>query len=292
MLLEVAKSDPIAKVVGAIDELVAKLKLQQSDEVKQRDYCVSSLHENEAESARKYATKDSLEADIADLAARHDTLVEENKVLTVEIADLQGQQQAAGENRVKENKEFQSTMSDQTTTKSALEDAYGKLEEFYHKKGFLLQIKHKELPTTNALGEVESPKFKEYEANTGGGDAMSLIKTLIGEAQVLMDEATFNEQKAQEAYSAFLTETNASIKAKSKLLVDKTEELAENEETSNHKTVDRDQTFSAIEGLDDTSKDLHEECDFTLKNFTARQAARIAEMDALGDVKAILQGAK
>lgn len=47
-----------------------------------------------------------------------------------------------------------------------------------------------------------------------------------------------------------------------------------------------------LEDLHQTSLDLSSSCDFILKNFDARQAARSAEMNALGEAKAILSGAK
>eukprot|EP00747_Dinoflagellata_sp_TGD_P073586 gnl/TRDRNA2_/TRDRNA2_157968_c0_seq9.p1 gnl/TRDRNA2_/TRDRNA2_157968_c0~~gnl/TRDRNA2_/TRDRNA2_157968_c0_seq9.p1 ORF type:complete len:691 (-),score=268.79 gnl/TRDRNA2_/TRDRNA2_157968_c0_seq9:83-2155(-) len=291
-LVETAKLEPMQKVTEGIDKLVAKLKVQQADEVKQKDYCIDALHENKVQTERKYAHKESLVADIADLTATHDTLEKEIESLKNEIADLKSQQQGAGENRVKESMEFQKTMRDQMTTKKALEGAYEKLAEFYHKKASLLQIKaKKQLPTVNALGEVDSPKFKEYNNNSGNMDAMGLIKKFIGDAKILMDEALFNEQKATEAYTEFLQDTNDSIKAKSKLQADKQEELAETDQTIEEKTLERDETLEAIQGLDGIKKDLHEECDFLMENFTKRQEARLAEMDSLGEVKAILTGA-
>jgi len=38
--------------------------------------------------------------------------------------------------------------------------------------------------------------------------------------------------------------------------------------------------------------DLHEQCDFVLKNFDIRQKARLQEMEAVQAAKAILSGAK
>jgi len=45
-----------------------------------------------------------------------------------------------------------------------------------------------------------------------------------------------------------------------------------------------------LEGLNTLNGDLHKSCDFTLENFEARQAARTAEIGALGEAKNILSG--
>jgi len=47
-----------------------------------------------------------------------------------------------------------------------------------------------------------------------------------------------------------------------------------------------------LEGLNDTNGDLHKACDYSLKNFDTRQAARAAEIDALKEAKNILSGMK
>jgi len=45
------------------------------------------------------------------------------------------------------------------------------------------------------------------------------------------------------------------------------------------------------EKLSTYNAELHSSCDFLLKNFDLRQAARQEEMDALAQAKAILSGA-
>merc|ERR1719159_1025871 len=63
------------------------------------------------------------------------------------------------------------------------------------------------------------------------------------------------------------------------------EELVKQQETLEGLLTD-------LEGLSQEAADLHGECDYTLKNFEVRQAARMKEMEALKMVKAILSGAK
>jgi len=47
-----------------------------------------------------------------------------------------------------------------------------------------------------------------------------------------------------------------------------------------------------LESLAAYEADLHDECDFVLKNFEIRQKARLQEMEAIQAAKAILSGAK
>ena len=56
--------------------------------------------------------------------------------------------------------------------------------------------------------------------------------------------------------------------------------------------TDLSDTMKQLENLHATLADLHGSCDYIIKNFDARQAARSAEIDALGEAKAILSGMK
>merc|ERR1719146_401130 len=61
-------------------------------------------------------------------------------------------------------------------------------------------------------------------------------------------------------------------------------EVQSNKESKQSKTIEAMETAKYISGL-------HEECDWLLKNFEARKAARSGEVDALGKAKSVLSGA-
>merc|ERR1719387_1529989 len=75
-------------------------------------------------------------------------------------------------------------------------------------------------------------------------------------------------------------------------MTNKTEEKgkAEVEKVKSEETLAK--TMTDLEDLATESAKLHGECDFVLKNFEIRQSSRMAEMEALKQVKAILSGAK
>jgi len=299
-LLAAAKTDPFDKVLKAIDDLVAKLRVQQADEVKHRDFCIEEFHQNQAQTERKSAELSGLEARIEELKAGHKTLSDAIASLKRQIAQLQTELQGASEDRQRENHEFQRTVADQIRTIEALKAAYTRLAEFYLKHQTFVQeasVTGEEpkasswrglIPETTTI--APSPEFKDYASHRSSNHVLNLIQKLEGEAKVLMDDSSHDEQSAQTAYEALIVETNESVKAKSKLTVDKTEELAEVDEETAHRRVDRDQAVADLEALAETKAALSSQCDFLLKNFDARQEARAAEIDAMGQAKAILGG--
>jgi hypothetical protein len=285
-LIELANKDPFAKVNEAIDKLVAKLKVQQSDEVKQKDYCVNALNENERVTAAKNADLSRLQSDIEELNTQHDTLNQEVSELKTEIKEMQVELQRAAENRKAENLMYQTAVQGQQRTQEALAAAYERLQKFYEKKS-LLQISKGSGPAPEAppdMGDAEPQK------NEGATGVMGLMKKLQGEAKVLEDDTINDEQNAQKAYEAMISDTNDSIKQKSRLITDKTEEIARVDEERHQKKLDEESVTADLEGLSQEKADLGGQCNFLLKNFDARQESRAAEMDALAEVKAILGG--
>merc|ERR1719281_1583029 len=117
-----------------------------------------------------------------------------------------------------------------------------------------------------------------------------MIGEIIDEAKAMEAEAKRSEEESQAAYEDFVKETNASIEAKSKDMTNKTEEKAKAEKVQAEKEMEA--TMLELEQLANYKAELHQTCDFTMKNFEARQTARDEEVEALKQAKAILSGAK
>merc|ERR1719352_1557661 len=105
-------------------------------------------------------------------------------------------------------------------------------------------------------------------------------------------ETIRSEEDAQKAYEDFVKDTNASIEAKSKDIVNKSETKAKAEADLVATKESKEATMLELEQLSNYNAQLHESCDFVTKNFELRQTARDEEVEALKQAKAILSGAK
>merc|ERR1719463_777193 len=121
---------------------------------------------------------------------------------------------------------------------------------------------------------------------------MSMIQQIISDAKAMEAEAIRSEEDAQKAYEDFVKETNASIEAKSKEIVNKSEEKAKTESELVETKEAKEAVMLELEQLSNYNAELHQSCDFILKNFDIRQTARDEEIEALKQAKAILSGAK
>merc|ERR1711957_411899 len=278
--------DAFTRVKKAIDDMIAQLLKEKEDEIKHKDFCVDEFNTNQLQTEKKEREKQDLIAKIEDLELTIKTLTEEIESLKAEIAEMQVQLKRAGENREKENKEFQMTVADQRETQKLLQAALNVLSEFYGKKekAALLQ--------QEPVGPPPPPGFESYKKNAASGGVMSMIQQIISDAKAMEAETIRSEEDAQKAYEDFVKETNASIEAKSKEIVNKSELKAKAETDLVETKEAKEAVMLELEQLSNYNAQLHQSCDFILKNFDLRQTARDEEVEALRQAKAILSGAK
>merc|ERR1712190_635349 len=114
------KLDAFTRVKKAIDDMIAQLLKEKADEIKHKDFCVDEFNSNQLQTEKKDREKQDLIAKIANLESTIEQLAEAIKTLKAEIAEMQVQLKRAGEDREKQNKEFQMTVADQRETQKLL----------------------------------------------------------------------------------------------------------------------------------------------------------------------------
>jgi len=280
--------DAFTKVKKAIDDMVAQLLQDKKDEIKHRDFCIDGLNQNERETEKNERTKADLIEKIDGLTLQIDELAKAIEASKAEIAEMQIQMKRAGEDREKENKEFQMTVVDQRATQKLLNQALDVLRKFYSfvQKAALIQQKQE------PAGPPPPPGFKAYKKSAAAGGVMGMIQQIINDAKAMEAEALQAEEDAQKAYEAFVKDTNASIEESQKAIINKSEEKAKAETAKTETEESKEEVGLTLEQLSTEAADLHKSCDFTVKNFEIRQTARDEEIEALKQAKAILSGAK
>jgi len=278
------KLDAFTRVKKAIDDMVAQLLKEKADEIKHKDFCTDEFNTNQLQTEKKERQKEDLLAKIDDLELTIKSLTDAIATLKSEIAEMQVQMKRAGEDREKENKDFQQTVADQRASQKLLQAALQVLKGFYEKKGAFVQ---KQEPA----GPPPPPGFKEYKKSAASGGVMGMLQQIINDAKAMEADAIRAEEDAQKAYEDFVKETNASIESKSKDIANKSEEKAKAEGDLVQANEEKESTLLELEQLSNYNAELHESCDFIVKNFEIRQTARDEEIEALKQAKAILSGA-
>merc|ERR1719482_2218992 len=272
-------------ITMALERMVKPLEEEQKAEVEKRDFCIAEFNTNEAATASKGRENADTQAKLDDAKMTIDELTKAIDELTTDIANAKTEFKRAGEDREKENKEFQITVADQRATQKLLTAALNILKGFYEKKA-----KAALLQTQQPAGPPPPPGFEAYKKNAAAGGVMGMIQQIINDAKAMEAETIRSEEDAQKAYEDFVKDTNASIEEKSKDIVNKSESKAKADlvEAKENKEA----VMLELEQLANYKAELHSSCDFVMKNFEIRQTARDEEIEALKQAKAILSGAK
>jgi len=276
--------DSFTKIKEAMDKMTADLKKEQEEEVKFKTYCNKELNQNEKETFEANKQKKDLENTIAKLEKLMQKLAEEIAANKAQVAETETAILKASQVREGENSEFQTVVADQRATQDILAKALGKLKAFYEKAkgGAFVQKSVQEPPV----------KFNSYSKNAGASPVIGMIEQIIEDSKALESEAVSGEREAQASYETFVKDSNALIKDLNDSSSAKTKAKSQAAEDNEQAKSDLDSTNGELESLALTEGDLHGECDWVLRNFDARQKARLAEMEAISQAKGILSGAK
>jgi len=274
--------DSFTRVKEMMDKMVADLKTEQSEEVSFKANCGNEFNTNEKTTQTKTEEKADLEANIESLTKLIATLQEEMTTAKTNMADSEVAIKKASETREKENSEFQTTISDQRATQTILAKALSKLQAFYSKKSAaLLAQKSKQEPPV---------KFGALKKNSGSSGVMGLLEQIIEDSAALEKEAVAGETEAQATYESFVKESNAVIAQLSSAVTSKTKAVSGSQVELEQAKADLNSTGEEIMSLEQFRADLHQQCDFVVKNFEVRQSARLQEIEAIQKAKAILSG--
>jgi len=289
MLASSIKLDAFDKVKKAISDLIAALQKEKEDEIKHKDFCVEEFNTNQLATEKKTRLKEKLDTKIADLEQTIKDLSASLENLKAQIAEMAIQMKRAGEDREKENKDFQMTVADQRATQKLLNAAMEILKGFYDKKNETFKgVTLNQQPA----GPPPPGGFKDYGKNKQAGGVQGMIQTIIDDAKAMENEAIVDEENAQKAYENFVKESNSSTEEKELEAINKKEEKAKADEVLVESTEGRDAAIGELETLAEANAALHQSCDFVMKNFELRQSSRDEEIQAMNQAIAILSGAK
>jgi len=285
-LATMVRMDHFTEVKASIDKIVEELLQEKDEEIKHKDWCVEAIHKNQVDTDGHEREKEATLNNIDALESRIGKMDSEIANLNDEVSLLQAQLAKAGENRKSQHEEFLTTIADQQETQQLLDEANKALRKYYDTVSLAQQLYR----GTKPVGPPPPSGFDPYE-HQSVPSVIALIDQIIADARKLEENTTSAEQNAQTAYELFAEDTTASIAAKRSTVTDLTDNLATAELDLTEAKQDYNATMNFLEQLSSESADVHESCDFFLKNFEVRQTARDEEVKALRDAKSILSGA-
>ena len=121
---------------------------------------------------------------------------------------------------------------------------------------------------------------------------IALLDKVLSDSQAIEKESVSDETQSQANYESFVADSNASIAALNKEIAANTENVSVRKSDKQSAKGSLDSTEAELEALGNYKEDLHQSCDFVMKNFEVRQQAMKQEIEAISEAKAILSGMK
>jgi len=316
------------KVISMIDELVVNLKKEQVDDDSKKEYCEAEFDQSDDKKKGEENSIADSEAAIADMEGAIATLKDEIAALEAGIKALDKSVAEATELRKSEHADYEQLLTDDTNAKEVLLWAKNRLNKFYNPKmykappareltaeqGVTVSMGGTLAPTPapggiggtgiGALVEISEhsagsvapppppetfgPYTKKGESSTG---VIAMIDLLVGDLDKELQEEKVMEDRGQKEYEEMMADSAAKRAQDSKSLTDKNSAKAATEEALQAETDAKDGTSKELMMTLEYIGSLHSECDWLLKYFDVRKAARTSEIEALGSAKAVLNGA-
>jgi len=296
------------KVISMIDEMVATLKKEQTDDDSKKEYCLAELDTSDDKKKSLEKTISDTEASIATTKESIASATDDIAALTAAIKALDTSVAEATEQRKAENSDYKELMSSNTAAKELLGLAMNRLNQFYNPKMYVPPAKVERSSMDAISQDVGGAAFvqlarraapapppetfgayaKKTEEN---GGVMAMIKLLVADLDKEMTEAETSEKDGQADYEALMKESAEKRATDSKSLADKEGDKASLEGDLQSHKEDLKQATTDLAATLKYIHSLHTECDWLIKYYDVRKEMRASEVDALGKAKAVLNGA-
>jgi len=307
------------KIIKLIDELTAKLKDEQAEDDKKKEWCENEI--DKTEDTKKVLQNDisDLETSISDAEESITNLKAEIEALDDGIRALDKEVGEATENRKAEHDDFEATYAANTAAVDLLKFAKNRLNKFFNPKLYKAppkrELSEDEQITLNmggtlaptaapggiagtGIGLVQAAPPPPPEANlayqTKGEESsgvIQMIDNLVNDVEKENQVMKLEEEDAQDDYEKFMSDAKDKRAADSKSMSDAEGSLAETDEQMvTDKGTLKDKNTELME-TDKYLAGLHADCDFLIKYYDMRKEARTGEIDAMAKAKDVLNGA-
>jgi chromosome segregation ATPase len=309
-----------------IDDMVVVLKKEAADDRAQKDFCVGELDKTEREKEAADDKLASVGSTIEELTGDIETITQGIADLTAGIAALDKDVATATEQRKEEHEDYSVNVQMQEVAIEIVGKAKNRLNKFYNPSAYkappkkemsmeeklaaggassLMQTEAKfdapeasdlsliQVHMHNRVAPPEAPETfsGEPKKNEKSGGVLALMDMMIADLKSAAQEAKFSEKTAQKEYVELMEESQEKRANDQKTIVDQEAAKASTEGALTEAKETQSLSLEEQQNVIKTLQELHGQCDFLLKNFDTRLAARETEIEGLQNAKATLAGA-
>jgi len=288
-----------SKVIKMIDDMVALLGQEQSDDDFKLEYCRMQIDNTEDKAKDLKKNIDELEVTVEDKTEAIATYTEELKTMQAEIEELDRLVLEATVQRKRENEEFTGILSENNAAVELLDYAKNRLQKFYSPKLYkpkeeeepasFLQMVSANIDAPEPAPETWSGAYSKKSEESGG--VIGMIDLLIRDLTKEITVAETDEEHAQREYEGFMDESAGKRAKAVKGITIKQAAKADSEVIKTKQEGELTATTGQFQATNIYMHQLHTECDWLIQNYDLRKTARAEERDNLKNAKAVLKGA-
>jgi len=286
------------KVIEEIDKMIAELKAEEADDIKQRDWCKDEYQEISEEKAELDWLIKNNEAMIVKLTAIIESLIEEIDATVKEIDDTKKAIEQMEDERKAEHEEFQIAKKDDEDAIALLTKTVEVLGAYYKKEKIEMG------PIQGSMKLMQEPEFAIDDDNAPEatfkekGSRKNESKGVISILTMLIEDLTMEIKNGIKDEVASQAEFEKNVDAAKKLiesLEEKKVNLEDDKAKNEQKRSDEEETMADNKNKLKLNREYLEsikpDCDWMLNSFEERREKRKAEMNGLVTAKEYLAGA-
>jgi septal ring factor EnvC (AmiA/AmiB activator) len=323
------KKVDFSKVITMIDEMVALLGKEQSEDDQKKEYCEGQFDFADDKKKTLERSISDLEKAIDDGKGMIESIAAEIKALEDGIMALDREVAGATVQRKEEHEDYVAELAANQAASGIIDFAKNRLQKFYNPKLYkpppkrelseeeritlnmggtlaptnppggiagtgiaFLQIRNRD--DTNAVAPPPPPPeapgaYKKKGQESGG--VLAMMDMMKADLEKSIQEMEFAEKDAQAEYEQMVLDAAAKRAADTKSIAEKESAKAEVEAEV---IANEDKKKAESQELMATKQyiaELHADCDWLIENYGTRKEARANEVDALKNAKAVLSGA-
>jgi len=287
------------KIIVKIDDLVKLLGEEQKEDDVKQDFCNGEIDKTEDELKSQTRAISDTETVIAETKDSLEQVIRDIAGLSAGIKELDKQVEEATQTRKLENQASVEQLATNNAAKQLLDLAKKRLNKFYNPKMYkadagasLAEVSEHQQSDSDATGAPDAPPDLGFKkSGEAGGGVVQMLMMLKGDLEKQITLVQAEEKQAQADYEKFIEDSSLKRATDTKAIASKQSSKAENEATVHKESSNLKGEIKAKESIKAELKDLHDDCDWFLKNYDLRKEARADETDSLSKAKSVLSGA-
>lgn len=272
-----AASDPLEKIRGLVQDMIAKLVEEANAEATQKDFCDEEKAKSQKEKDTKSMKGDDLQSRIDTATANKGKLGENIKELQGELAEMDKANAEATKVRAQEAATFAVAFKDYTDGAAAVEEAIRVLKEYYASQGSFVQKK-----------SSKGPAFSFGQTGNAADTIISILETSAEDFSRMSTQLETDENEAIASFKKTTEDNKASAKAKEEEVKAAETEIKVLDVALQGDSEDLRMTHKELDAVMEYVEKLKPQCEVKVMTYEEKKAKREEEVAGLKEALSIL----